>query len=216
MNKRIITALAGGLASLAVSIAPARAQDELTLCWAAWDPANALVELSKDFTAETGIGMKFEFVPWTNFADRFLNELNSGGKLCDPADRRQPVDRRLRRERPLREAQRFLRRAGDLHGRFPAGHRLRLLDLAEGLAQLLGAAGHGRCARMDLPQGLVLPPRAARGVQGEARPRARARRRPGPSSGKWPSSSRAGRSTARRSTAPRSTPSAAPRASPWA
>ena len=57
--------------------------EDLTLCWAAWDPANALVELSKDFTAETGIGMKFEFVPWTNFADRFLNELNSGGKLCD-------------------------------------------------------------------------------------------------------------------------------------
>ena len=27
----------------------ARAQEELTLCWAAWDPANALVELSKDF-----------------------------------------------------------------------------------------------------------------------------------------------------------------------
>ena len=27
--------------------------------------------------------MNFEFVPWTNFADRFLNELNSGGKLCD-------------------------------------------------------------------------------------------------------------------------------------
>jgi multiple sugar transport system substrate-binding protein len=62
----------------------ASAQDrEITLCWAAWDPANALVELSKDFTAETGIAMKFEFVPWTNFADRFLNELNSGGKLCD-------------------------------------------------------------------------------------------------------------------------------------
>ncbi len=62
----------------------AQAQDqELTLCWAAWDPANALAELSKDFTAESGIAMKFEFVPWTNFADRFLNELNSGGKLCD-------------------------------------------------------------------------------------------------------------------------------------
>ncbi len=30
------------------------------LCWAAWDPANALVELSKDFTKETGIDMKFE------------------------------------------------------------------------------------------------------------------------------------------------------------
>jgi multiple sugar transport system substrate-binding protein len=56
---------------------------ELTLCWAAWDPANALVELSKDFTAKTGTTMKFEFVPWTSYADRFLNELNSHGKLCD-------------------------------------------------------------------------------------------------------------------------------------
>ena len=27
--------------------------------------------------------MNFEFVPWPNFADRILNELNSGGKLCD-------------------------------------------------------------------------------------------------------------------------------------
>jgi multiple sugar transport system substrate-binding protein len=62
---------------------PAQAAGQLTLCWAAWDPANALVELSKDFTAKTGIAMKFEFVPWTNYADRFLNELNSHGKLCD-------------------------------------------------------------------------------------------------------------------------------------
>ncbi len=56
---------------------------ELTLCWAAWDPANALVELSKDFEAQSGTKMNFEFVPWPNFADRMLNELNSGGKLCD-------------------------------------------------------------------------------------------------------------------------------------
>ena len=27
--------------------------------------------------------MKFEFVPWTSYADRFLNELNSQGTLCD-------------------------------------------------------------------------------------------------------------------------------------
>jgi multiple sugar transport system substrate-binding protein len=56
---------------------------DLTLCWAAWDPANALVELSKDFEKQSGITMKFEFTPWPNFADRILNELNSGGKLCD-------------------------------------------------------------------------------------------------------------------------------------
>jgi multiple sugar transport system substrate-binding protein len=71
-------------ASLALTGFGAHAQDKsLTLCWAAWDPANALVELSKDFTAKTGIQMKYEFVPWPNFAQRMLNELNSKGKLCD-------------------------------------------------------------------------------------------------------------------------------------
>ena len=68
---------------VAAGSAPAVQAKELTLCWAAWDPANALVELSKDFTAKSGHTMKFEFVPWPNFADRMLNELNSGGKLCD-------------------------------------------------------------------------------------------------------------------------------------
>ena len=70
---------AGGVITTASS---AQAAD-LTLCWAAWDPANALVELSKDFEAKSGNKMSFEFVPWPNFADRMLNELNSGGKLCD-------------------------------------------------------------------------------------------------------------------------------------
>src|ERR1700688_4841619 len=42
---------------------------QLTLCWAAWDPANALVELSTDFTAQSGVQMKYEFVPWTSYAD---------------------------------------------------------------------------------------------------------------------------------------------------
>ena len=74
--------LASGLVAT-TALSNVAAAEDLTLCWAAWDPANALVELSKDFTKETGIGMKFEFVPWTNYADRFLNELNSKGKLCD-------------------------------------------------------------------------------------------------------------------------------------
>ncbi len=72
----LMTAMTG------VSVMAAQAED-LTLCWAAWDPANALVELSKDFTTETGTSLKFEFVPWTSYADRFLNELNSRGTLCD-------------------------------------------------------------------------------------------------------------------------------------
>jgi multiple sugar transport system substrate-binding protein len=84
------TKLLPGATTLAVATAlslagtAVQAQDKtITLCWAAWDPANALVELSKDFTAKSGVKMKFEFVPWPNFADRMLNELNSRGKLCD-------------------------------------------------------------------------------------------------------------------------------------
>jgi multiple sugar transport system substrate-binding protein len=84
---RKLLALATGISAAAIvsaaSVGNANAAGELTLCWAAWDPANALVELSKDFTAESGIDMKFEFVPWTSYADRFLNELNSQGSLCD-------------------------------------------------------------------------------------------------------------------------------------
>ncbi|MFN3614404.1 MAG: ABC transporter substrate-binding protein [Rubrimonas sp.] len=82
MTARILLASAATMAALAVG-SQARAQETLTLCWAAWDPANALVELSKDFEAQSGHTMRFEFVPWPNFADRMLNELNSGGRLCD-------------------------------------------------------------------------------------------------------------------------------------
>src|SRR6201993_4442155 len=82
--KKALALAAGAIAITALTSTSAMAeQKQLTLCWAAWDPANALVELSKDFTAKTGIAMKFEFVPWPNFADRMLNELNSKGKLCD-------------------------------------------------------------------------------------------------------------------------------------
>lgn len=80
---KFLSATAIGLALAGAGGAANAQSDELTLCWAAWDPANALVELSRDFTAQTGIDMEFEFVPWPNFADRMLNELNSGGRLCD-------------------------------------------------------------------------------------------------------------------------------------
>lgn len=76
-TKLMMTAAAGAMLSTAAHAA------DLTLCWAAWDPANALIELSKEFEEKSGHTMNFEFVPWPNFADRMLNELNSGGKLCD-------------------------------------------------------------------------------------------------------------------------------------
>src|SRR5205807_8718171 len=80
---KLYRSLLGAVLSAGVLIGSSASAKDLTLCWAAWDPANALVELSKDFTTKTGINMKFEFVPWTSYADRFLNELNSKSKLCD-------------------------------------------------------------------------------------------------------------------------------------
>ena len=63
--------LAASALTAATGLGAVSAQaDDLTLCWAAWDPANALVELSKDFEAKSGHNMNFEFVPWPNFASR--------------------------------------------------------------------------------------------------------------------------------------------------
>jgi multiple sugar transport system substrate-binding protein len=80
ISKFILPATLAAVVGMGASGASATS---LTLCWASWDPANALVELSKDFEKESSVKMNFEFVPWPNFADRMLNELNSGGKLCD-------------------------------------------------------------------------------------------------------------------------------------
>ncbi|MEO1749751.1 MAG: carbohydrate ABC transporter substrate-binding protein, partial [Pseudomonadota bacterium] len=80
MKKTLVCSVAA--AAFMANAHSAQAAD-LTLCWAAWDPANALIELSKQFEEESGHNMSFEFVPWPNFADRMLNELNSGGQLCD-------------------------------------------------------------------------------------------------------------------------------------
>ena len=86
MKKNLFTTAAVG-AIVASGLATSAMADghatDLTLCWAAWDPANSLIELSKDFEEQSGHTMNFEFVPWTSFADRMLNELNSGGQLCD-------------------------------------------------------------------------------------------------------------------------------------
>ena len=173
------------------------------------------MELSKGFTKETGIEMKFEFVPWPNFADRMLNELNSKGQLCDLM-------------------------IGDsqwIGGSATNGHYVKLNDFfdKEGIkmSDFLDATVY---AYSTWPKGS--PNYWALPAMGDAlgwvyrkdwfaKPELQAefkrstaatspRPRPGPSSRRWPSSSRAARSTARRSMVPPSSPSAARKASPWA
>ncbi|MCZ6677666.1 MAG: extracellular solute-binding protein, partial [Candidatus Poribacteria bacterium] len=46
------------------------AQKTLTIAWAEWPPAHFLQELSKDFTAETGIKVEVIQIPWPSFQDQ--------------------------------------------------------------------------------------------------------------------------------------------------
>ena len=59
MKRSFMTTTAAGALAVA-SLASAAQAETLTLCWAAWDPANALIELSKDFEAQSGHTMQFE------------------------------------------------------------------------------------------------------------------------------------------------------------
>ena len=42
------------LLALGLSTQAVAQEKTITLCWAAWDPANALIELSKDYEAQSG------------------------------------------------------------------------------------------------------------------------------------------------------------------
>ena len=58
-------------------------QKALTIVWAEWDPANYLQELSKDFTAETGIEVDVIQIPWPNFQDKIFTAFVGKSDLYD-------------------------------------------------------------------------------------------------------------------------------------
>ena len=76
--------LASLVVALGLSVSAVQAQEKsITVGWAAWDPANALIELSKDFTRETGIAVRGEFIPWPTFQEKIFTELNAKGSTYD-------------------------------------------------------------------------------------------------------------------------------------
>ena len=155
--KTIKQALLGATSALVLfTAAPNLAKaDELTLCWAAWDPANALVELSKDFTTQSGTTMKFEFVPWPNFADRILNELNSGGKLCDLLIGDSQWLGGSAENGYYVKLNDFFDKEGIKMSDFADAAVNAYATWPKGTPELLGASGNGRCQCVVLPQGLV-------------------------------------------------------------
>ena len=58
------------LFALIIATPSTDAQEKLTIAWAQWDPANYLDELSKDFTAETGIEVDLVQISWSHFQDQ--------------------------------------------------------------------------------------------------------------------------------------------------
>lgn len=57
--------------------------DSITIHWAMWAPADNLEELSKDFTAETGIEVIVEQTPWETFVQKYNIEMIAGSDAWD-------------------------------------------------------------------------------------------------------------------------------------
>ncbi len=55
----------------------------ITILWAEWKPADFLQELSRDFTAETGIKVNIIQEPWSTFQTVFFNEVENKGQKYD-------------------------------------------------------------------------------------------------------------------------------------
>ena len=57
---------------MSVCFAPGTFAEEksITIMWAEWAPADYLMELSKDFTKETGIKVRSDFIPWAHFEQK--------------------------------------------------------------------------------------------------------------------------------------------------
>jgi multiple sugar transport system substrate-binding protein len=60
---------------LLLVVSPLQAQKSITVVWAEWSPAEYLMELSKDFTKETGVKVNGVFIPWPNFQDKVFTAL---------------------------------------------------------------------------------------------------------------------------------------------
>ncbi|RED10612.1 ABC transporter substrate-binding protein [Pontivivens insulae] len=83
MDKCTSQAVAFALGVFAPSVAMSQGTPPLQICWAEWDPALYLFDLSKEFTVETDIQVDLELVPWTSFADVMISRLEGGDATCD-------------------------------------------------------------------------------------------------------------------------------------
>lgn len=55
----------------------------LTVTWAAWTPMDTLIALAEEFTAQTGIKIKGDPIPWGQYHDKVFTEFASGKTSFD-------------------------------------------------------------------------------------------------------------------------------------
>ena len=82
MLKRTMLGMFAG-AVVALAGVKASAQEELTIFWAEWDPANYLQELANLYTAETGTVVTVQTTPWPDFQTKAFAEFNAHGDAYD-------------------------------------------------------------------------------------------------------------------------------------
>ena len=127
-----------------------------------------------------GIAMKYEFVPWTSYADRFINELNSHGKLCDLIiGDSQWIGGSAENGHYVKLNDFFDKNHISMSTFMPATV-LGYAEWPQTHAELLGVTGDGRRCRLDLSQRLVRETRVARRISEEIRSVARAAENVGP------------------------------------
>jgi multiple sugar transport system substrate-binding protein len=60
-----------------------QAQQQLTILWAQWDPANYLQELVKGYEKESGVKVVVETTPWPDFQNKAFKEFTAKGSAYD-------------------------------------------------------------------------------------------------------------------------------------
>ena len=165
---------------------------------------------------QTGTTMKFEFVPWPNFADRMLNELNSGGKLCDLLIGDSQWIGGSAENGYYVKLNDFFDKEGIKMSDFAPATVYAYSTWPKGTPNYWALPAMGDANGWFYRKDWFANPELAGRIQGEVQPRPGAAEDLGPSSRRRRNSSRAARSTARRSMAPRSSPSVPRKASPWA
>lgn len=81
LKKSLLGFVMGG--AIALAAGAASAQEELTIFWAEWDPANYLQELANEYTAETGVVVTVQTTPWPDFQTKAFAEFNAHGDAYD-------------------------------------------------------------------------------------------------------------------------------------